>query len=82
MTTDNFCFYLQNRLIQTSQTGGQWYSDTSWVWVPLQALVQKIREKDTMQMSDPSVKVVDRDKRFSQVVQNFKVARAKFSTLS
>jgi hypothetical protein len=27
MTTDNFCFYLQNRLIQTSQTGGQWYSD-------------------------------------------------------
>jgi hypothetical protein len=29
LTTDNFCFYLQNRLIQTSQTGGQWYSDTS-----------------------------------------------------
>jgi len=29
MTTDNFCFYLQNRLIQTSQTGGQLYSDTS-----------------------------------------------------
>ncbi len=28
MATDNFCFYLQNRLIQTSQTGGQWYSDT------------------------------------------------------
>ncbi len=27
-TTDNFCFYLQNRLIQTSQIGGQWYSDT------------------------------------------------------
>ncbi len=29
MTTDNFCFNLQNRMIQTSQTGGQWYSDTS-----------------------------------------------------
>jgi hypothetical protein len=29
ITTDNFCFYFQNRLIQTSQTGGQWYSDTS-----------------------------------------------------
>jgi hypothetical protein len=29
MTTDNFCFYLQNRLVQTSQTGGQQYSDTS-----------------------------------------------------
>ncbi len=28
MTTDNFGFYLQNRLIQTSQTGGQQYSDT------------------------------------------------------
>ncbi len=29
MTTDILCFYLQNRLIQTSQTGGQRYSDTS-----------------------------------------------------
>jgi hypothetical protein len=29
MTTDNFCFYLRNRLIQTSQTGGQRYSATS-----------------------------------------------------
>jgi hypothetical protein len=28
-TTDIFCFYLLNRLIQTSQKGGQWYSDTS-----------------------------------------------------
>jgi hypothetical protein len=28
MTTDNLHFYLQNRLIQTSQRGGQWYSDT------------------------------------------------------
>jgi len=27
MTTDNFCFYLQNRLINTSQTGGQQYND-------------------------------------------------------
>jgi len=29
MTTDNFCFYLQNRLMQTSKKGGQKYSDTS-----------------------------------------------------
>ncbi len=28
MTSDIFCFYLQNRLIKTSQTGGQLYSDT------------------------------------------------------
>jgi hypothetical protein len=34
MTTDNFCFYLQNRLIQTSQTGGQWHSDTSPFSIP------------------------------------------------
>ncbi len=34
MTTENFCFYLQNRLIQTSQTGGQWYSDTSPFSIP------------------------------------------------
>jgi len=34
MTTDNYCFYLQNRLIQTSQTGGQEYSDTSPFSIP------------------------------------------------
>ncbi len=34
MTTDNFCFYLQKRLIQTSQTGGQRYSDTSPFNIP------------------------------------------------
>ncbi len=34
MTTDNFCFYLQNRLVQTSQTGGQWYSNTSPFSIP------------------------------------------------
>ncbi len=33
MTTDKFCF-LQNRLIQTSQTGGQWYCDTSPFSIP------------------------------------------------
>jgi hypothetical protein len=34
MTTENFRFYLQNRLIQTGQTGGQWYSDTSPFSIP------------------------------------------------
>jgi hypothetical protein len=34
MTTENVCFYLQNRLIQTSQTGSQWYSDTSPFSIP------------------------------------------------
>ncbi len=34
MTTDNFCFYLQNRQIQASQTGGQQYSDTSPFSIP------------------------------------------------
>jgi hypothetical protein len=34
MTTDDTCFYLQNRLMQTSQTGGQWYSDTSPFSIP------------------------------------------------
>ncbi len=34
MTTDNFCFYLQNRLIQTSKTGDQQYSDTSPFSIP------------------------------------------------
>jgi hypothetical protein len=34
MTTDNFCFYVQNRLIQTSQTGGQQYSDNAPFSIP------------------------------------------------
>jgi hypothetical protein len=34
MTTDNFCFYLQNRRIETSQTGGQQYSDNSPFSIP------------------------------------------------
>jgi len=34
MTTDNYCFYLEKRLIQTSQTGGQQYSDTSPYSIP------------------------------------------------
>ncbi len=45
MTTENFCFYLQNRLIQTSQTGGQWYNDTSPFsipWLVLLVAAQKI----------------------------------------
>jgi hypothetical protein len=38
MTTDTFSFYLLNRLIQTSQTGGQWYSDASPFSIPCQNL--------------------------------------------
>jgi hypothetical protein len=34
MTIANFWFYLQNRLIQMSQTGGQLYSDTSPFSIP------------------------------------------------
>jgi hypothetical protein len=34
MTSDCYCFYLQNGLIQTSQTGGQQYNDTSPFSIP------------------------------------------------
>jgi hypothetical protein len=34
MTTDNVHVYLQNRLIQSSQTGGELYSDTSPFSIP------------------------------------------------
>jgi hypothetical protein len=40
MPTDNFCFYLQHRLIQTSQTGGQQYSDPSPFSIPCIGLEQ------------------------------------------
>ncbi len=38
MTTDSFCFYLWNRLIQTSKTGAQWYTDTSPFSIPCLSL--------------------------------------------
>ena len=44
MTTDNCCFYLQNRLIQTSQTGGQWYIDTSPFSIPWQQQQQHLQQ--------------------------------------
>jgi hypothetical protein len=45
MTTDNFCFYLQNRLIQTCQTGGQQYSDTSPFSIPWQQHFPSLQSK-------------------------------------
>jgi hypothetical protein len=39
MTTGIFCFYSQNRLIQTSQTGGQQYSDTSPLIFPAPSII-------------------------------------------
>ncbi len=45
ITTDNFCFYLQNRLIQTSQTGGQQYSDTSPFSIPWQQHFPSLQSK-------------------------------------
>jgi hypothetical protein len=34
MTTENFYYYMQNRLFQTSPTGGQRYRDTSPFSIP------------------------------------------------
>jgi hypothetical protein len=42
MTTDHFCFYLQNRLIQTGQTGGQQYSDTSPSSIPWHRYLREV----------------------------------------
>ncbi len=52
MTTDNFCFYLQNRLIQTSQTGGQRYSDTSPLVFP------EKRVKDFLALGHAHIKMI------------------------
>ncbi len=61
MTTDNVCFYLQNRLIKTSQTGGQWYSDTSSLVFPgkmftIQATEQCIKDRISRLVSNKSIK--------------------------
>ncbi len=53
MTTDNFCFYLHNSLIQTSQTRGQWYNDTSPFSIPwFHSLTLKEDETRTEILSD------------------------------
>ncbi len=54
MTTDNFCFYLQNRLIQTSETGGQQYSDTSPFSIPW---VVQVKHK-LMKLKDLTMRLV------------------------
>jgi hypothetical protein len=46
MTADNFCSYLQNRLIQTSQTGSQQYSDIPPLVFPVVTIIQ---QNDTQQ---------------------------------
>jgi hypothetical protein len=72
MTTDNFCFYLQNRLIQTSQTGGQWYSDTSPFSIPclkchvaLVLTLKPTREKQNILVA-PAIFLF-----FSPILKNF-----------
>jgi len=68
MTTDNFCFYLQSRLIQTSQTGGQWYSDTSPFGIPRKNLTilcepQKLSMGKRSSLIVPAVQLVTKVKK-------------------
>jgi len=58
MTTDNLCFYLQNRLIQTSQTGGQCdTSPFSIPWVDEQTDRDRLRSEGTHTEGECSVKL-------------------------
>jgi hypothetical protein len=66
MATDNFCFYLQNRLIQTSHKGGQWYNDTS----PLVFPGSTNRPLDTCLSFQPSI------------IHESKVMNVRFSDLT
>jgi hypothetical protein len=70
MTTDNICFYLQNRLIQTSQTGGLWYSDTSPFSIPC---LRPQQGKLLQAMSQGAQYVMG---------ENLEIVWAQFSTLS
>jgi hypothetical protein len=47
MTTEHFCFYL-HRLIQASQTGGQWYSDTSPFSIPCEIWTLPVNYESVM----------------------------------
>ncbi len=60
MTTDNFCFYLQNRLIQTIKIGGQQYSDINPFSIPCLFLSRLCARKQdfqyTLMLTQPSFK--------------------------
>jgi hypothetical protein len=61
MITDNFCCYLQNKLIQTSVTGGLRYSETSPFSIPW--LVPWSRHATTLSITTLSTSVT----RFGQI---------------
>jgi hypothetical protein len=50
MTTEIFCFYLQNKLIQNSPIEGQWYSDASPFNIPWQNYLKNDRKKVVLRM--------------------------------
>jgi hypothetical protein len=56
-----FCFYLQNRLIQTSQTGGQLYSDTSPFSIPCLMFITLATEQFPLRSSTPMPQQSTRD---------------------
>ena len=57
MTTENFCFYLHCRLIQTSQTGGQLYSDTSPFSIPCRNITFTVYQHCMYWQSQPCARV-------------------------
>ncbi len=63
MTNDTFCFYLKNKLIQTNQTGGQWYSDTSPFSIPRSLykvqVDKKIKKCSTIGNSNIRINIFD-----------------------
>ncbi len=52
MTTNNFSFYMYNSLNQTSQTGGQQYSDTSPFSIPWQHWKGDLLSKFSRRMNE------------------------------
>ncbi len=75
MTTDNFCFYFQNRLIQTSQTGGQPYSDSSPFSIPW------LGHRELLHSGRPQLKTLAGDKRSSLFFRIMMAMKEKFDPL-
>jgi hypothetical protein len=73
MTIDNFCFYFQNRLIQTSQTGGQPYSDTSPFSIPW------LGHRELLHSGRPQLKTLAGDKRSSLFFRIVMAKKEKFN---
>ncbi len=82
MRTNNFGFYLQNILIQTSQTGGQRYNETSPFSIPWPSLifVSKARSRSLKYILGVNVPTLDECEKYLLLQNGLAYCSFSFNT--